>query len=244
MNETIHIEQLEFRWPHQDAALLKIPSLEIPKGERLLLKGPSGSGKSTFLNLVAGLLEPSQGEIRILGTALSQLKSSQRDQFRVDHMGFIFQTFNLIAYLSVIDNVTIPCSFSTTRRKRAEAFGCSLEIAAKKLLHSLDLDFREVSGRPVTELSVGQQQRVAAARALIGRPDIMIADEPTSALDAERRENFLNLLFEHCGLNGTTLLYVSHDASIASHFNRLIDIREFHRADVKESSHASHTPVR
>ena len=243
MNEAILIEQMEFRWQRQSVALLQIPYLAIEKGQTVLIKGPSGSGKSTLLNLVAGLLEPSGGEIHVLQTPLSQLILSQRDRFRVDHMGFIFQTFNLIPYLSVVENVTLPCSFSSLRRQRATAFGSSLPQAAKQLLQSLDLDFREISDRPVTKLSVGQQQRVAAARALIGRPDLLIADEPTSSLDADRRENFLNLLFEQCALNHTTLLYVSHDASISSHFDSVIDIRELNQTIEKEANSASHTPV-
>jgi putative ABC transport system ATP-binding protein len=225
----IEIEQLEFRWPRQRSPLLNISYFAIERGATILLKGPSGSGKTTLLNLVAGLLEPCEGEIRVLQTSYSELTGSERDRFRVDHMGFIFQTFNLIPYLSVIDNVTLPCSFSATRLNKALAFGPSLKQAAKQLLHSLDLDFSVIGDRPVSELSVGQQQRVAAARALIGKPELLIADEPTSSLDADRREDFLNLLFEQCRLNHTTLLYVTHDASVAVHFDRVIDITELHR---------------
>jgi putative ABC transport system ATP-binding protein len=244
MNEyAILLEHLKFSWPRQKVMLLEIPYLAIKKGETVLVKGPSGSGKSTFLNLVAGLIEPSGGDVHVLNTPLSGLKAWQRDQFRVDHMGFIFQTFNLIPYLSVIDNVTLPCSFSLMRLKKAIAFGPSLQQAAKQLLHSLDLDIQEIADRPVTELSVGQQQRVAAARALIGRPDILIADEPTSALDADRREHFLNLLFQQSTRYSTTLVYVSHDASVASHFDRIIDIREMDQTCNKEANGASHTPV-
>jgi putative ABC transport system ATP-binding protein len=209
----------------------------------VLLKGPSGSGKTTLLLLLAGLLEPDEGEIHIFGTSLSQLKPSQRDQFRVDTMGFIFQTFNLIPYLSMMENVTLSCSFSKIRRQRALVFGSSLETAVKQLLLSLDLNFEEIKHRPVTRLSIGQQQRVAAARALIGHPNLLIADEPTSALDPENRSNFINVLFEQCRLNNTTLVYVSHDTSFASLFHRVIDIRYLYRTSNKESADASRTTV-
>jgi putative ABC transport system ATP-binding protein len=238
--DAIRIDDLCFSWSGETRPLLVIPRFEVHKNEKLLIKGPSGSGKSTLLNLIAGLLEPQEGEICVLQTNLTDLNLSQRDQFRVDHMGFLFQTFNLIPYLSVLENVLLPCLFSKLRKQRSTKM-CSMQESAKKLLNQLDLDLPEIARKPVLQLSVGQQQRVAAARALIGYPDIVIADEPTSALDPDHREAFLNGLFEQCEASSTTLLYVSHDPSIANHFDRVLDIREINRAEFEEGKHVAHS---
>ena len=163
----------------------------------------------------------------MLGQDLGALTGAQRDHFRADHIGFIFQLFNLIPYLSVIENVTLPCGFSRRRSARASA---GVEREAVRLLEHLDMAGAHVLGRPVTELSVGQQQRVAAARALIGTPELVIADEPTSSLDADRRAAFLDLLFRECVREQTTLIFVSHDASLADRFDRTIELADINRA--------------
>ena len=134
-------------------------------------------GKSTLLGLLGGVAVPQAGRIELLGQDLAQLGSHARDRFRADHIGFLFQQFNLLPWLSAIDNVLLPCTFSARRKRRAEP---DPRAAAATLLTQLDLD-PTLWNRPAAELSVGQQQRVAAARALIGRPEILIADEPTSA---------------------------------------------------------------
>jgi putative ABC transport system ATP-binding protein len=152
------------------------------------------------------------------------MTSRQRDRFRVDHVGFIFQQFNLVPYLSAAQNVLLPCRFSPRRAERAgEADGCSPAAHAEFLLDSIGID-RSLSRRPVTELSVGQQQRVAAARALIGRPELILADEPTSALDADAQQLFLDLLLEQCGASGAALLLVTHDQRLAKRFDRTISL--------------------
>jgi putative ABC transport system ATP-binding protein len=147
------------------------------------------------------------------------LTGAARDAFRADHFGIIFQMFNLVPYLSVIDNVTLPCRFSARRRRHVEARG-GAEREARRLLQDLDLTEEAQSPHAVARLSVGQQQRVAAARALIGQPEIVLADEPTSALDADRREAFLRLLFQECETERATLLFVSHDRSLQGLFDR------------------------
>ncbi len=200
---------------------LDIPHLDLAPGEQVFLHGPSGSGKSTLLNLLAGVLVPQRGELRVLDTPFSSLPGAARDRFRADHIGLIFQQFNLIPYLSVLDNVMLPCRFSGRRATRA---GAPRE-AAGQLLAQLDLD-AALWTRPATALSVGQQQRVAAARALIGRPELVIADEPTSALDAARQAAFLDLLRRECAASGAALLFVSHDARLAAHFDRTLAMAE------------------
>lgn len=225
-DHAIDIQQLQFRWREGQALVLDIEQLQVRKGERIFIKGASGSGKSTLLSLMAGVLSPQQGRLQILDQILPQMKSAKRDAFRADHIGFVFQMFNLLPYLSVIDNVTLPLHFSKRRRQRVT----QPRIEAERLLAHLDLCGEEVLSRRISELSVGQQQRVAAARALIGSPEIIIADEPTSALDADRRAAFIKLLLSECAASDTTLVFVSHDEALQTHFDRSLALGEINRA--------------
>jgi putative ABC transport system ATP-binding protein len=206
--------------------VLHVPELLIPRGERVFIYGPSGSGKTTLLGLVAGVLRADSGAVRVLGTDLAALSNRRRDALRAAHIGYIFQIFNLIPYLSVEENIVLPCRVSAERRARLGAE--SPEAAARRLASSLGID--AVMGEGVTKLSVGQQQRVAAARALIGAPELVIADEPTSALDSDRRESFLQLLFDQCAEAGATLLFVSHDRHLEHMFDRALSLSELNAA--------------
>lgn len=225
----IELEQVTFAWPGRPI-LLDIEHFRLQPGERVFLKGPSGTGKTTLLGLVGGVELPASGHIRLLGHDLAALSSSRRDRFRADHSGYIFQMFNLLPYLSVLENITLPCRFSALRAQRACQRHGSIEAAARHLLAHLGLDRPELLRQPVTELSIGQQQRVAAARALIGSPELVIADEPTSALDSDTREAFLQLLFAECEAAGSSLLFVSHDAALEPLFDRSLSLRELNRA--------------
>lgn len=224
----IQLTDLQFTWPAQRTPVLDIAALTVETGERIFIHGPSGSGKSTMLGLLGGVLVPQRGSVRVLGVALNRLAPSLRDRFRADHIGFLFQLFNLVPYLSVIENVMLPCRFSERRRARAAASDLTVRDGAVRLLQHLDIE-AGLLGRRVTELSVGQQQRVAAARALLGRPEIVVADEPTSALDADRQSAFLKLLLQECRDSGTTLLFVSHDRRLAAHFSRELALPELNR---------------
>lgn len=225
----IRIDDLLFRWSASSRPCLDIAQFLVEAGERIFIHGPSGSGKSTLLGLLGGVLAPERGTIQVLDTDLTCMRAAQRDRFRADHVGFLFQLFNLIPYLSVIDNVMLPCRFSARRSSQAMAGGKSLRDEALRLLSHLDIE-PALLERQVTDLSVGQQQRVAAARALLGRPEIVIADEPTSALDAERQMAFLDLLLQECAEAGATLLFVSHDRRLATHFSREIALPSINRA--------------
>ncbi len=216
----ITIRDLRFRWNRQRHNLLEIDDFSMSRGDRLFLKGASGSGKSSFLSLLSGITLPQSGSIEILGQPINELKPEQRDEFRADHIGYIFQMFNLIPYLPVIDNVTMPCHFSRIREERVAGTGRQIVDEAKRLLDALGLSETEIINKPVTELSVGQQQRVAACRSLIGSPEILIADEPTSSLDADAQKAFVDLLSEECRQNDITLLFVSHDTGLNRHFDR------------------------
>ncbi|MBK7905732.1 MAG: ATP-binding cassette domain-containing protein [Gemmatimonadetes bacterium] len=206
--------------------VIDIPALEVGRGERLFLHGPSGSGKTTLLGLLAGVLAPRSGTITVLGTAVSTLSSGARDRFRAEHLGYVFQMFNLIPYLSVRDNITLPCKLSAARRARLR--GTAPETEANTLAARLEI--AGLLDEPVTALSVGQQQRVAVARALIGAPEVVVCDEPTSALDADRRDRFLELLFARCEEAGSALVFVSHDLGLASRFARTVELRDVNRA--------------
>ncbi|WP_061240740.1 ABC transporter ATP-binding protein [Ectopseudomonas composti] len=224
----IELADLGFAWPGQ-AQLLDIPTFTLARGETLFLKGPSGSGKTTLLGLLGGVQRAQSGHIRLLGQDLGQLSAGARDRFRVDHTGYIFQQFNLLPFLSVRENVELPCRFSRLRADRARQRHGSVDNAAAALLDHLGLR-ADLLGRRADELSIGQQQRVAAARALIGQPELVIADEPTSALDYDAREAFLQLLFAECRAAGASLLFVSHDQSLAPLFDRNLSLAELNRA--------------
>jgi putative ABC transport system ATP-binding protein len=223
----IDIEHLEFAW-RGGQTLLRVERFTIARGERVFLRGPSGSGKSTLLGLIGGVLVPGTGSVRLLGTDLTRLSASDRDRFRAEHLGFIFQMFNLIPYLSVLENVVLPLQFSRARRQHVR--DGALREEALRLLTALGLTGEALLDRPVTQLSIGQQQRVAAARALLGRPEIIVADEPTSALDSDTRAGFLQLLMKECSTAGATLLFVSHDTSLGALFDRSIAMTDINRA--------------
>lgn len=221
----IELRSLHYRWRGQQHDTLAIAELDVRKGEHLFIRGASGSGKTTLLNLLAGILVPASGRLSILGQDMQAMNNSSRDRFRADHMGVIFQQFNLLPYLPVVENVQLPCHFSARRKQQAG----DMRETANRLLDHLGLD-DAMRRRSVTGLSVGQQQRVAVARALIGSPELIIADEPTSALDADTRDGFLKLLFQEAEAQGSTIVFVSHDPYIASHFPRVVDLKEINQA--------------
>lgn len=225
----IDIQGLRFAWS-SGPQVLDIDLFRVEAGERVFLRGPSGSGKSTLLGLIAGVLQPQAGRISVLEHDMGSLSAARRDRLRADRLGVIFQMFNLVPYLSVTGNVLLPLRFSQARRAAA---GSNPQGEARRLLQRLGLEDGSLLERRVSDLSVGQQQRVAAARALIGQPSLVIADEPTSALDADARDRFITLLSEEVERSGATLLFVSHDASLAGLFTRSADLVEMNRAGAR-----------
>ena len=228
---TVEIDRVRFAWKHGQRDVLDIARFAVAAGERVFVDGPSGSGKSTLLSLIGGVTSPREGAVRVLGTEVSRMPSRHRDRFRADHVGFVFQMFNLVPYLSMIDNVTLPCRFSRRRRERAGARTGAPEAEARRLLARLGLDRDDLFERAVTDLSIGQQQRVAAARALIGAPELIVADEPTSALDEGTRGRFLDLLSAQCDEAGASLLFASHDTRLGDAFDRRVSLAELNRAE-------------
>ena len=227
----IDIHDLRFAWPRATAVTLDIPALAIAAGECVFLHGPSGCGKSTLLGLLAGVLVPTAGEVRLMGRPWSALSGPARDRLRADHVGYVFQQFNLLPYLSVLDNVRLPCRFSARRAERAG----DVDAQARDLLAAVGLGADDWARR-ADALSVGQQQRVAAARALIGRPELVIADEPTSALDAARRDGFMALLLAQCRDAGSTLVFVSHDERLAAQFDRRLSLPAINHAALRDTA--------
>lgn len=225
----IELRQLRFAYGGAPVPVLDIAGFNMRSGERVFLHGASGSGKSTLLGLLGGVLEPQQGTLAVLGRELRQLRAAQRDQLRADHIGFIFQMFNLLPYLSVVDNVLLSVRFSASRAARALQRSPSLEAEARRLLRALGLEDEALLQRNSAQLSQGQQQRVAAARALLGNPSLIIADEPTSSLDADARGHFLALLLKECAHSGAAVLFVSHDRSLSAHFDRSVAMQDINQ---------------
>ena len=224
----LEVSNVAYRWPGRASFALAVADLSVAEGESVLLLGESGSGKSTLLSLICGTILPSQGQVSVAGTNISSLSGGARDKFRAEQIGVIFQQFNLLPFGSVVDNILLPLRFAPHRRKGVT----DAAAQAKALCLALGLP-ADVLDAKASALSVGQQQRVAVARALIGHPPLIIADEPTSALDATSQAAFLDLLFAQIEAHNTSLLMVSHDPRLAERFDRVIrmeDIAQMQRA--------------
>lgn len=222
----LRVSDVVFAWSSRARSVLEVAEFQVLSGEKIFIQGPSGCGKTTLLNLLGGVITPQRGEVSLLETRVDRLRGAQRDRFRAAHVGIIFQMFNLIPYLSMVENVMLPCQFSHERRERSRRSRGSVHADAIRLLADLELSEPALLARPVTGLSVGQQQRVAAARALIGAPEVVIADEPTSSLDADTKERFVELLFRECEQSRATLVFVSHDAALGAMFDRSVSLEE------------------
>lgn len=220
----IDIRQLEFSFKNRDSFALKIDELNIQKGSSIFFEGKSGCGKTTLLNIMAGLIAPTSGTIEVLNTDIRRLSRSKMNQFRAIHYGVVFQTGHLIPYLNAIENISVACQFDNERKRKALIHSASIEEEAKRLANELDII--EVN-KKVSELSVGQQQRVGIARAMMGRPEIILADEPTSALDDENAAQFFDLLFQECQLYDATLIVVSHDRRIKERFSHVYNVESW-----------------
>ncbi|GGH40065.1 putative ABC transport system ATP-binding protein [Cribrihabitans marinus] len=215
------LSDVSFAWPGRDGFSLSCPSFRLAAGESVLLLGASGSGKSTLLSLVCGIVVPTRGRIAVGGIDLGGLRAGERDRLRAERIGIIFQQFNLLTYARVADNILLPLRFAPKRRARAR----NGPKEAARLCGALGLPdgvMRKTAGR----LSVGQQQRVAVARALIGAPSLIVADEPTSALDTATQDSFLDLLFAQVAEAGSSLLMVSHDERLGQFFDHVVRIED------------------
>lgn len=222
MPNSIAVHRLTYGWSNT-SPIIDLSEFNIERGQTLFVQGDSGSGKSTLLNLLAGVLTPDKGEIQLLEQPFSTRNTNQRDRFRADHIGYIFQQFNLIPYLTAVQNVLLAGQISAVRRQNAINEHGSLEVAARYWLTQLNIPenlFSVAAG----QLSVGQQQRVAAARALLGKPEIILADEPTSALDKKNVQHFMQMLLHEVHEIHSTLIFVSHDTELAQYFDQCLEL--------------------
>ncbi len=216
MPHSLSIKDLYFTWSKQSDFALQIPNWQVETGQKVFLYGRSGEGKSTLLNLISGIENRYTGNIQVLGQDMAKLSQRQKDTFRANNIGIIFQQFNLLPYLSAEQNVLLAQRFrSVSQTPQSEQLASICE--------RLELSGNLLKQKAI-ELSVGQQQRVAVARALYGSPALVIADEPTSALDTQSREQFIQLLLD-CA-HTSTVIFVSHDMSLASHFDQQLGLAE------------------
>jgi len=215
----IEVEDLEFRYSEGDFRL-RIPELGVAAGEKAALIGPSGSGKTTLLNLISGVAVPMRGRIRVQDTEVTGLDDAGRRGFRIRNIGMVFQEFELLEYLSVLDNILLPYRITESLtldddvRERARRLGRGVGLA-------------DELNRNVTRLSQGERQRVGVCRALLTNPPLLLADEPTGNLDPSNKDRVFDILFEYASKNGATLLTATHDHGLLRRFGRVIDCKEF-----------------
>lgn len=219
---TILIKNVSFAYPAAPKkTVLDIPHWSVASGEQVFVHGPSGGGKTTLLNLLSGILKADHGTVSVLGERLDQMSNRRRDKFRANHIGCVFQQFNLIPYLDAIDNIRLAAHFAASK-------SATLEKTAGELLAALSIASSDWH-KPTAQLSIGQQQRVAIVRALINKPQLLIADEPSSSLDQDNRDNFIEMLMSLVKEHQITLLFVSHDLSLSPHFGRIEALSDINR---------------
>lgn len=219
LKNMINIQQLQFHYPQGDF-FLNIPELTIKDNERVVFIGPSGSGKTTLLNLIAGIVMPLKGHVTVGHNKISSFDEATRRAYRIEHIGQIFQTFELLSYLSVIDNILLPARINPVLKVTPD-----LQQQAKNLLQKMDLQHK-CSHYP-QHLSQGEKQRVALCRALLMKPSLLLADEPTGNLDVFNKEKALHLLLDFASTHQATLVVVTHDQSMLEYFDRVIDFQDF-----------------
>ncbi len=216
----IHISKLHFRYPEGDFAL-RVSELSVARGETVAMIGPSGSGKTTLLSLMAGIRTAQTGDIRTAGKALSTLDEPARRDFRIRAMGLVFQEFELLEYLSVLDNILLPFRISPALRLDGAVRQRATELAR-------DVGLSDKLDRHANLLSQGEKQRVAVCRALLARPPLILADEPTGNLDPTNKDHVLDILFDYARSSDATLITVTHDHDLLDRFDRVIDFRDFY----------------
>ena len=229
-----HIEVKNLLQTSQGNEILCIPELTIPAGETLCLHGSNGSGKTSLLRAISGLVSGLQGNIHVFSKDLLHTSHSELEHFRADRIGFVFQHYRLIPYLSAFDNIMLPCHFSERRKQLATDRSQSPAEDAFRLIRKLNLTDPSRLSKPARSYSAGQQQRFAIARALIGQPELVLVDEPASAMDARGRRAVYQLILEECRHTGATLICTTHDDLACEGFDRHLNMDELNQAQERE----------
>ncbi len=215
----IHIESLDFAYPAADFRL-RVSAFDVAMGEKVAVIGPSGSGKTTLLNLVAGILVPQQGRVSCARVEVSAMTDRERRDFRISTIGFVFQDFQLIEYLDVLDNILHPYRITNALRLTGMVKSRAVELARQ-------VGVDDKLHRRIDALSQGERQRVAICRALLPSPKLVLADEATGNLDPRNKGQILDLLFDAVTAHGATLLAVTHDHELLPRFDRVVDFNDF-----------------
>lgn len=214
----IEINDLTFEYPGSDFRF-NLNRLNIKSGNKVALIGPSGYGKTTLLNLISGILEPIKGTIHLNGTEVTKLADSQRRNFRITNIGFVFQNFELIEYLNVLDNILLSYRINPS-------LSMSREVIDRAETISEQLGLGDKLKRNVGKLSQGEMQRVAICRAILNNPKIILADEPTGNLDPRNKEKIIEILFDYSSRENATLITVTHDHSLLKGFDEVLDMQQ------------------
>ena len=222
MNNVIEINDLLFEWKNKKQFSLKIKELKIQNKKKIIIFGRSGSGKSTLLNLISGILSPTSGTLCVKNIEINQLSQKKKDQFRANNIGVIFQQFNILDYLSPLQNILLPCFFTQFKKHDKEYFYNRPFDLAEKLNIKKNILYQNNS----KNLSEGQKQRIAILRAIVNKPFLILADEATSALDEINKNDFINLLMNLCNEEKVTLLMASHDTSLKKNFDMSINLEK------------------
>ncbi len=218
----INLVDIKYSYPNSDFHL-SIDQLKIEQGSKTAVIGPSGFGKTTMLNLIAGIIIPDKGKISISETDISLLPDDNRRNYRLTNIGFVFQDFKLIEYLSVLDNIILPSRINKVLSLTKELRERAIELAES-------LNIGDKLNKFPNKLSQGEKQRVAICRALLNNPSIILADEPTGNLDPENKKHILNILFEYVEKYNSTLITVTHDHELLNGFESIIDFKNFHES--------------
>ena len=220
MSNALEINDLLFEWKNKKDFSLKIKKLNIQTKKKIIIFGKSGSGKSTLLNLISGILSPIKGKLTVNNVQINKLPQKKKDEFRANNIGVIFQQFNIIDYISPIQNILLPCYFTRFKKESKSYFYKRTFDLAQKL----DINESILLQNNSKELSVGQKQRIAILRAIVNKPFLILADEATSALDEKNKKDFLELLFSICNEEKITLLMASHDTTLKKKFDTFINL--------------------